>query len=73
VAASHGVFSSEANDVLADAVFEKIVITDTLPPLQLAPEIVRSKLVILNAAALFAAAIERIHNGGSTAELLAIG
>ncbi|MEA2780028.1 MAG: ribose-phosphate pyrophosphokinae [Rhodospirillaceae bacterium] len=73
VAASHGVFSSEANDVLADAVFEKIVITDTLPPLQLAPEIVRSKLVILNAAALFAAAIERIHNGGSIAELLAIG
>jgi ribose-phosphate pyrophosphokinase len=69
VAASHGVFSSEANDVLADAVFEKIVITDTLPPLRLTPEIVKSKLVILNAAGLFAAAIERMHHGGSIADL----
>src|SRR5437879_10928601 len=49
VAASHGAFSSKANDVLADPMFEKIVITDTLPPLRLAPEIVKSKLVILNA------------------------
>ncbi|HVM81990.1 MAG TPA: ribose-phosphate diphosphokinase [Stellaceae bacterium] len=72
VAATHGVFNAKANDVIADPVFEKVVITDSLPPFRLEPELVAKKLVILDAAALFAAAIERVHSGGSLVELLAV-
>jgi ribose-phosphate pyrophosphokinase len=60
----------EANQVLADADLEKVIVTDTLPPIRLDPELVRSKLIVLDAAALFAQAIERIHSGGSLVELL---
>jgi ribose-phosphate pyrophosphokinase len=72
VAATHGVFNAKANDVIADPVFEKVVITDSLPPFRLKPALVTKKLVILDAAALFAAAIERVHSGGSLVELLAV-
>jgi ribose-phosphate pyrophosphokinase len=68
--ASHGVFMGEANRVLADEDLEKVIVTDTLPPIRLDPELVRSKLIVLEAAALFAQAIERIHSGGSIVELL---
>jgi ribose-phosphate pyrophosphokinase len=70
VAASHGVFNAKANDVIADPVFEKIVITDTLPPFRLRADLVREKLVVLDGAALFATAIKRLHDGGSLVELL---
>lgn len=68
--ATHGLFVGDANRLLADPCFEKIVITDTIPPFRLSPELVRDKLVVLDAAALFAGAIKRIHEGGSIEELL---
>lgn len=71
-AASHGVFVGAAGDVLLDQAFEKIVITDTIPPFRLDPVLVKDKVVILDAAALFAEAIKRIHSGGSLVELLEI-
>lgn len=71
-AASHGVFTGAAGQALAEQALEKVVITDTLPPFRLSPELVRDKLVILDAAALFAQAIQRIHSGGSIVELLEI-
>jgi len=40
VAASHGVFAAKANEVLADPVFEKVIITDSLPPFRLAGDLV---------------------------------
>ena len=72
VAASHGVFNAKANDIIADPVFEKIVITDTLPPFRLRADLVREKLVVLDGAALFATAIKRLHDGGSLVELLQV-
>jgi len=72
VAATHGVFNAKANDVIADPVFEKIVITDSVPPFRLRPALVPEKLLILDAAVLFAAAIERMHAGGSLVDLLAV-
>jgi ribose-phosphate pyrophosphokinase len=72
VAASHGVFTAKANEVLADTGFEKVVITDSLPPFRLTGDLVRNKLVVLDAAQLFAAAIDRIHRGGSLVELLTV-
>jgi ribose-phosphate pyrophosphokinase len=72
VAATHGVFNVRANDVIADPVFEQVVITDSLPPFRLRAELAAEKLVLLDSAALFAAAIERLHTGGSLVELLEI-
>ena len=72
VAASHGVFSMKANEVIADPVFDQVIITDSLPPFRLRADVVRDKLVVLDSAALFAAAIERLHTGGSIVELLEV-
>jgi len=47
-----------------------IVITDTIPPFRLEPELARNRLTVLPAAPLFAEAIRRIHTGGSLVELL---
>jgi ribose-phosphate pyrophosphokinase len=69
-AASHGVFSSKASQVLANPALEKIVITNTIPPFRLDPELAHNKLVVLDATSLFAQAIRRIHAGGSIVELL---
>jgi ribose-phosphate pyrophosphokinase len=70
VAASHGVFNARANDVIADRVFEKIVITDTLPPFRLRADLVQEKLTVLDGASLFGTAIRRLHDGGSLTDLL---
>lgn len=70
-AASHGVFTGKASQTLSNSALEKVVITDTIPPFRLDPEFARTKLVVLDAARLFAEAIRRIHSGGSIVELLA--
>jgi ribose-phosphate pyrophosphokinase len=70
-AASHGVFSGKASQTLSNSALEKVVITDTIPPFRLDPELARTKLVVLDAAKLFAESIRRIHSGGSIVELLA--
>ena len=69
-AASHGVFVSEANQVLANDALQKVVVTDTIPPFRLDANLVQAKLVVLDVARLFAEAIARIHSGGSLVELL---
>lgn len=71
-AASHGVFAAEANQTLGGDEFDKIIVTDTIPPFRLAPELVANKLVVITASELFAKAIRSIHDGGSVSELLAI-
>jgi len=70
-AASHGVFVGHADRLLAAEEIEKVIVTDTIPPLRLDPALVQEKLVILSATGLFAEAIRRIHEGGSLVELLA--
>ena len=69
-AAPHGVFSDKASQVLTTPALEKIVITDTIPPFRLDPALARDKLVIVEAAGLFAEAIGRIHSDGSIVDLL---
>ncbi len=70
VAAAHGLFVGPANRVLADDSFDRVVVTDSVAPFRLDPGLVKEKLVVLGAATHFATAIERIHGGGSIAELL---
>jgi ribose-phosphate pyrophosphokinase len=69
-AASHGAFVGKASAVLAHPALEKVVVTNTIPPFRLDPSMVNAKLVLLDAAALFAEAIKRIHTGESIVELL---
>jgi ribose-phosphate pyrophosphokinase len=71
-AASHGIFVGTANHLLSGTELDKIVVTDTIPPFRLDPELARNKLVVLTVAPLFAEAIRRIHAGGSLVELLEI-
>ncbi len=69
-AASHGLFMGQANQLLTDPALDKVVVTDSVPPFRLDADIARGKLVVLDAAGLFAEAIRRMHEGGSLVELL---
>lgn len=69
-AASHGIFVGEAGSALANPALEQVVVTDSIPPFRLSPELMEAKLVVLDSASLFAEAIRRIHSGGSIVELL---
>jgi len=69
-AATHGVFVDNADRLLSGAELDQIVVTDTVPPWRLDPELVRRRLTILSAAPLFAETIRRLHDGGSLVELL---
>lgn len=69
-AASHGVFVGAANEVLANEALDKVIVTNTIPPFRLNSEAARSKLEVLDATPFFAAAITRIHTGGSIVALL---
>lgn len=69
-AASHGIFVGDAGTTLANPALKKIVITDTMPPFRLKADFANAKLTVLDASALFAEAIRRIHSSGSIVELL---
>jgi ribose-phosphate pyrophosphokinase len=69
-AASHGLFVGAANQVLAHAALQKVVVTNTVPPFRLDPQVRSAKLAVLDATALFADAIQCIHSGGSIVELV---
>jgi ribose-phosphate pyrophosphokinase len=68
-AAAHGLFTGDAAQVLGGNAFDQLVITDTVPPFRLAPEIVRDKLVVVSVARLFADAVRRLHEDASLVEL----
>jgi ribose-phosphate pyrophosphokinase len=70
VGATHGVFSSKANEALSNSAISGIAITNSVPPSLPELDRVRDKLTILDISGTFAAAIERIHSGGSIIDLL---
>lgn len=69
-AATHGLFVAAASGVLERAALDSVVITNTVPPAHLAPDLLRNKIVVLNVAPLFAECIRRLHTGGSLVELI---
>ena len=69
-AATHGIFAGNANAILREAAIDRILVTDTVPPLRLDFALVQEKLTVIDSTKLFAAAIERVHTGGSIVELL---
>lgn len=70
--ASHGLFVDNAEKTLSDPALDELVITDTVPPFRLKSAGLKNKLIILDAASLFAEAIRRLHNDGSIVDLLEI-
>lgn len=70
VGATHGVFSSKANEALASAAISGIVVTNSVALPLTALGRIKDRLSVLDVSRLFASAIERIHSGGSVVELL---
>lgn len=68
-AATHGLFTGEADDMLANSELEQIVVADTVPPFRLEQGQAAKKTTVLGCAPLFAQAIRRLHEGGSVTEL----
>jgi ribose-phosphate pyrophosphokinase len=67
--ATHGIFVGSANDIVADDVLERLIVTDTVPPFRIDPNIAARKLVVLDSASLFGQAIDCIHTGRSVEAL----
>jgi ribose-phosphate pyrophosphokinase len=58
---THGLFTGDADRVVREACFERLIITNTVPPFRLKSETVESRLTVLDAAPLLADAIRRLH------------
>ncbi len=71
-AATHGIFTGDADKVFADPAIDQLVIVDTIPPFRITSDTAREKLTALDGAALIAEAVRRIHAGGSVIELLTL-
>lgn len=71
-AATHGLFAGAAEQALADPALDRVVVANTVPPFRIVAETARAKLSVLDAAPLFADAIQAIHGGGSISRLLEV-
>lgn len=69
VAATHGLFAGEANEVLAACPVERIVVTDTVPGFRLANAALAARVASVSAAPLFSRAIAGLHEGGANGVL----
>jgi len=67
--ASHGVFAEAANGVLGGSEFDRIFVTDSVPPLRVTNPALGAKLECVSVAGLVGEAIGRLHANGSLVEL----
>ena len=56
-AAAHGLFMQGAAELLADPLFERIVVLDTVPPFRIAPDLAERRLTVLDSSAAVAAVL----------------
>ena len=68
--AAHGLFVGDASDVIRQSGLAQTLITDTVRPFRLAPDLIGRNVSILSAAKLFADAIRCCEGQGSITELL---
>jgi ribose-phosphate pyrophosphokinase len=69
-AATHGLFTGRASDLLLEPALAGLVVSDSVGSHRLASIAQCDKLAVIATAPLFAEAIRRIHGGGSVAQLL---
>ncbi|MCP4224943.1 MAG: ribose-phosphate pyrophosphokinase [Actinomycetia bacterium] len=70
LAATHGVLTPDAAALFSHPSVAKVIVTDTVEPDRLSPDIVGDQLVVLGIGPLVGEAVARIHSGGSLSELL---
>ncbi len=70
---THGLFNPPAAEVLEEAAFDRLLVTDSVPPFRLPAQVAARHLTVLGIAPLLAEAIRRLHGGGSISELLREG
>jgi ribose-phosphate pyrophosphokinase len=70
--ATHGLFTGKPGEQLSHSILEQVIITNTIPSFRLENDPLMQKIVILDAAPLFAEAIKRSYEGGSIDELLVV-
>jgi ribose-phosphate pyrophosphokinase len=68
--ATHGLFMSGSEKVIASESIDDWIETDTVPPFRLDEHLASSRLRIVSIVPLLAEAIRRAHDGGSISELL---
>jgi ribose-phosphate pyrophosphokinase len=67
---AHGLFTTGAEQVIADPAIDRVVVTDTVPVLRLGPGRARDKIEVLASAPLFAEAIRRLHDNRPLTDLM---
>lgn len=68
-AVTHGIFSSAANERLADAALDEIVVTNTVEPFRLDRQLLNGKVTILDVAPVLAEAIRHMVDGTGLEEM----
>jgi ribose-phosphate pyrophosphokinase len=68
-AVTHGVFARAADEALADPALAGLIVTDSADPRELTTAAAAAKLTVLPIAPFLAAAIRRLHEGGSLVDL----
>jgi ribose-phosphate pyrophosphokinase len=58
---THGLFTGDADRVVREAGFERLIVTNTVPPFRLKRETAQAYLTVLDVAPLLAEAIGRLH------------
>lgn len=69
--ATHGLFMHDAPSTMDEPVLERIVVTDSVPPIRLPEDFRSRKVEVLPVAPLLGEAIGRMHRNGSLVDLLA--
>jgi ribose-phosphate pyrophosphokinase len=72
-AATHGLFTSDAERAVKEGGFERLIVTNTVPPFRLESATVQAHLTVLDAAPLLAEAIRRLHRDEPLEELRTFG
>jgi ribose-phosphate pyrophosphokinase len=62
---THGLFTSDAERVVTAAGFDRLMITNTVPPFRLHPQTVQARITVVDVAPLLAEAIRRLHRDES--------
>ncbi len=68
--ATHGLFMSGAEQVIADPAIDRVVVTDTVPSFRVGPGPARDKIDVVPSAPLLAAAIRRLHDDKPLTDLM---
>jgi len=68
-AATHGLFSGNAEENISAAAIKRLAVSNSIPPFRLPKTLLQDKVAVVDAAPLIGEAIGRLHRGGSLTEL----